>query len=91
VNALLHLARPRGCVLAAAFFVPSRQGAYHPTKKHGVRDDTWSGPAVTFVDQVARRADFLMNITEPPEWVKAKANSTSTFTQCVFGLCPRIR
>jgi hypothetical protein len=42
-------------------------GAYHPGREDNIRDDQWHGPYVDLIQQVARAAGFVINITVIPQ------------------------
>jgi hypothetical protein len=47
----------------------------------------WTGPAVSFVTEAARAGNFLINITEPPEFLRAHSLEyfgPSSFDYCVY-------
>lgn len=61
-------------------------GAYHPSGEHGVRDSEWYGPTLEVFMEMAEQAGFLINITEPPDEIKANSGSASNFSQCVYAV-----
>lgn len=49
--------------------------------------DRWSGPVVSFVTEAARAGNFLINITEPPEFLRPHSLEyfgPSNFDYCVY-------
>jgi hypothetical protein len=64
-------------------------GAYSSAKEQFKGPvNVWSGPAVSFVTEAARAGNFLINITEPPEFLRAHATeyfgTQSSFDYCVY-------
>jgi len=65
------------------------QGAYSESGKQFEGPIAqWSGPTVEFAFEAARAGGFLLNLTEPPEYLRPRSqkyfNSTSSFDFCVY-------
>lgn len=63
-------------------------GAYSSAKTQFAGPvSVWSGPAVSFVTEAARAGNFLINITEPPEFLREHSKEyfgKSDFDFCVY-------
>lgn len=61
-------------------------GAYNPEGSFAM-NQLWSGPMVEFIKDAARRGGFDLDITAPPEWLRAESQKffgDSSFDFCVY-------
>ena len=65
------------------------KGAFHPSETSFATDNQWYGALVTFLNNAAQQGGFQLQVTAPPEWLRAESAKffgNSSFDYCVYAV-----